>query len=191
MSEAQEKTVKLLDSKLDAAVIKTVTTCAIVMIVAVLIHDGDHIRQALNWGYSIPLSLWVLNLTVYVLPVVTLFLARSGRPSATLVGAVAGVFTTAISHPAPLRLVHGQLGRVELLVFCADQRCHVQRRVLSGRGLAELGAAVSYPGVLPAVLVGVLPAVSETETRCSQVTSPSRVPPAAVPRVRSAAGCGC
>ena len=68
---------------------------AIVMIVAVLIHDGDHIRQALNWGYSIPLSLWVLNLTVYVLPVVTLFLARSGRPSATLVGAVAGVFTTA------------------------------------------------------------------------------------------------
>ena len=84
MSEAQEKTVKLLDSKLDAAVIKTVTTCAIVMIVAVLIHDGDHIRQALNWGYSIPLSLWVLNLTVYVLPVVTLFLAllelvRGGR----------------------------------------------------------------------------------------------------------------
>ena len=40
MSEAQEKTVKLLDSKLDAAIIKTVTTCAIVMIVAVLIHDG-------------------------------------------------------------------------------------------------------------------------------------------------------
>lgn len=37
----------------------------------------------------------MLNLTVYVLPVVTLFLARSGRPSATLVGAVAGVFTTA------------------------------------------------------------------------------------------------
>ena len=97
MSEAQEKTVKLLDSKLDAAVIKTVTTCAIVMIVAVLIHDGDHIRQARNWGYSIPLSLWVLNLTVYVLPVVTLFLARSGRPSATLVGAVAGVFTTPFS----------------------------------------------------------------------------------------------
>ena len=187
MSEAQEKTVKLLDSKLDAAVIKTVTTCAIVMIVAVLIHDGDHIRQALNWGYSIPLSLWVLNLTVYVLPVVTLFLARSGRPSATLVGAVAGVFTTA----SFLILVHGQLGRVELLVLCADQRCHVQRRVLSGRGLAELGAAVPHPGVLPAVLVGVLPAVPEAETRCSQVTSPSRVPPAATPRVRSAAGCGC
>ena len=32
---------------------------------------------------------------MYVLPVVTLFLARSARVSATLVGAVAGVFTTA------------------------------------------------------------------------------------------------
>lgn len=89
MSEAQQKTVKLLDTKLDAKTIKTITVCAIVMVIAVLIHDGDHIRQALNWGYSIPISLWVLNLTVYVLPVVTLFLARSGRLSATLVGAVA------------------------------------------------------------------------------------------------------
>lgn len=95
MSEAQQKTVKLLDTKLDSKTIKTITVCAIVMVVAVLIHDGDHIRRALNWGYSIPISLWVLNLTVYVLPVVTLFLARSGRLSATLVGAVAGVFTTA------------------------------------------------------------------------------------------------
>ena len=76
MSEAQQKTVKLLDTKLDAKTIKTITVCAIVMVIAVLIHDGDHIRQALNWGYSIPISLWVLNLTVYVLPVVTLFLAR-------------------------------------------------------------------------------------------------------------------
>ena len=123
MSEAQEKTVKLLDSKLDAAVIKTVTTCAIVMIVAVLIHDGDHIRQALNWGYSIPLSLWVLNLTVYVLPVVTLFLARSGRDAGGRGRRC--VHDGVISHPAPLRLVHGQLGRVELLVLCADQGRHV------------------------------------------------------------------
>lgn len=95
MSETNSKTVKFLDTKLDKRVIKTLTTCAIVMIIAVLIHDGDHIRQALNWGYSIPISIWVLNLTVYVFPVVTLYLAKSGRASATLVGAIAGVFTTA------------------------------------------------------------------------------------------------
>ena len=27
--------------------------CGIVMVIAVLIHDGDHIRQALNRGYII------------------------------------------------------------------------------------------------------------------------------------------
>ena len=94
MSNLEKKTSAFVDKKLDKKTIKTVTIAAIVMIVAVLIHDGDHIRQALNWGYSIPLSLWVLNLTVYVLPVVTLFLARSGRASATLVGGIAGIFTT-------------------------------------------------------------------------------------------------
>lgn len=95
MSKKEAKAVKLLDTKLDKKVIKTLTVCTVIMLIAILIHDGDHIRQAYNWGYTIPLSLWALNLTVYVLPVVTLFLARSARASATLVGAIAGVFTTA------------------------------------------------------------------------------------------------
>ena len=95
MSEKEAKAVKLLDTKLDKKLIKTLTVCTVIMLIAILIHDGDHIRQAYNWGYTIPLSLWALNLTVYVLPVVTLFLARSARASATLVGAIAGVFTTA------------------------------------------------------------------------------------------------
>ena len=56
---------------------------------------GDHIRQALNWGYRIPLAIWALNLTVYIFPVVTIFLAKSRRMSATLVGAIGGIFTPA------------------------------------------------------------------------------------------------
>ena len=72
MSEKEAKAVKLLDTKLDKKVIKTLTVCTVIMLIAILIHDGDHIRQAYNWGYTIPLSLWALNLTVYVLPVVTL-----------------------------------------------------------------------------------------------------------------------
>ena len=95
MSESQQKTVRLLDTKLDAKVIRTITACAVIMIIAVLIHDGDHIRQAFKWTYSIPLSLWALNLTVYVLPVVSIFLSKSRRFSATLVSAIAGVFTSA------------------------------------------------------------------------------------------------
>ena len=70
MSEKEAKAVKLLDTKLDKKVIKTLTICTVIMLIAILIHDGDHIRQAYNWGYTIPLSLWALNLTVYVLPVV-------------------------------------------------------------------------------------------------------------------------
>lgn len=80
MSKKEAKAVKLLDTKLDKKVIKTLTVCTVIMLIAILIHDGDHIRQAYNWGYTIPLSLWALNLTVYVLPVVTLFLARAQEP---------------------------------------------------------------------------------------------------------------
>lgn len=95
MSRREEKAAGFLDKRMPADIAKTITTCSIIMIIAILVHDGDHIRQALNWGYSIPISLWVLNLTVYVLPVITLFLSKSGRPSASIVGAIAGVFTTA------------------------------------------------------------------------------------------------
>lgn len=95
MSEKEAKAVKLLDTKLDKKVIKTLTICTVIMLIAILIHDGDHIRQAYNWGYTIPLSLWALNLTVYVLPVVSIFLSKSRRFSATLVSAIAGVFTSA------------------------------------------------------------------------------------------------
>lgn len=95
MSTKDRETVRLLDTKLDDKTRKTLLWCACVMLLAVLMHDGDHIRQAYKWTYSIPLSLWALNLTVYIFPIVTIFLAKSGRFSATLVGAIAGVFTSA------------------------------------------------------------------------------------------------
>ena len=82
MSSKEKNAVRLLDTKLDAKATKTMVICAVIMLVSVLIHDGDHIRQAVNWGYTIPLSLWALNLIVYVLPVVSIFLARSRRMSA-------------------------------------------------------------------------------------------------------------
>lgn len=47
MSEKEAKAVKLLDTKLDKKVIKTLTVCTVIMLIAILIHDGDHIRQAL------------------------------------------------------------------------------------------------------------------------------------------------
>lgn len=64
MSEKEKAAAKLLDTKLEGKLAKKICTCAVIMLIAVLIHDGDHIRQAFKWTYSIPLSLWALNLTV-------------------------------------------------------------------------------------------------------------------------------
>lgn len=89
------QTAAMLDKKLTERTAKTILTCGIVMIAAVLIHDGDHIRQAVNWGYTIPLSLWALNLTVYIFPCLTLFLGRSRRMSSTLICGIGGIFTSA------------------------------------------------------------------------------------------------
>lgn len=95
MSKFEQQAMKMADKKLDEKSIKDLTVYACIIIASILMHDGDHIRQAFNWTYSIPASLWALNLTVYVLPVISLFLARTGRFSATLVTAVAGVFASA------------------------------------------------------------------------------------------------
>ena len=88
---SDKQTAAMLDKKLDEKTSHTMFLCGIVMVIAVLIHDGDHIRQALNWGYHIPLAIWALNLTVYIFPVITIFLAKSRRMSATLVGAIGGI----------------------------------------------------------------------------------------------------
>ena len=115
MSEKEKAAAKLLDTKLSDKTAKKMCTCAVIMLVAVLIHDADHIRQAFKWTYSIPLSLWALNLTVYVLPVVSIFLSKSRRFSATLVSAIAGVFTSASF--VILHLCGSSTGRVELFLF--------------------------------------------------------------------------
>ena len=63
---SDKQTAAMLDKKLDEKTAHTMFVCGLVMVIAVLIHDGDHIRQALNWGYHIPLAIWALNLTVYI-----------------------------------------------------------------------------------------------------------------------------
>ncbi len=95
MAQKEKNTLKILAQKLDAKASKVLMTCCMVILAAVLMHDGDHLRQAFNWGYSIPLSLLVLNLVVYILPAVSIFLTKMERASASLVTAFAGVFTTA------------------------------------------------------------------------------------------------
>lgn len=84
-----------LGRKLDQPTQQILMRCACIMLVSILMHDGDHIRQAINWGYTIPASLWVLNLTVYILPVLSIFLIRMERAAASIVCGIAGFFTSA------------------------------------------------------------------------------------------------
>lgn len=95
MLDKEKKIVRFLDQKLNDSTTKKLMKCAVIILISVLLHDGDHVRQAIKWTYSIPLSLLALNLTVYVLPVISIFLIRSRRASASLVTAIAGVFTSA------------------------------------------------------------------------------------------------
>lgn len=92
---SDKEIVETLNGHIDEAVLKTVWTCALVMLASILMHDADHLRQAFNWGYSIPLALLVLNLVVYLLPAVSIFLVRMRRMSAPLVTCFTGIFTSA------------------------------------------------------------------------------------------------
>lgn len=84
---------RYLDLKLDDTIYKAMMKINIVLLVSILIHDGDHIRQAFQWSYSIPISLLVLNLVVYVPSAVAIFLAKNRRYSCTLVTAFGGLNT--------------------------------------------------------------------------------------------------
>lgn len=92
---SNKEVVKTLNIRVDKKSKKILWVCAFVILASILMHDGDHLRQAFNWGYSIPFALLVLNLVVYLLPVVSIFLIKSERISSSLVTGFAGIFTTA------------------------------------------------------------------------------------------------
>lgn len=118
MPQKDKETIRLLDTKIDERTARTLMTGAIIILISVLLHDGDHIRQAFLWSTDttgkwvsqdfinsqgghigifdiLAPTLLVLNLTVYILPVVSIFLIKSRRFSSMLVLAIAGVFTSA------------------------------------------------------------------------------------------------
>lgn len=92
---SDKEVVNTLNLPISKRNLKTTWICALVILASILMHDGDHLRQAFNWGYSIPFALLVLNLVVYLLPVVSIFLIKMERMSAPLVTGVAGIVTSA------------------------------------------------------------------------------------------------
>ena len=127
MNDKERKALKRLDIRLDRSEQKKLMCYAVVILVAILAHDGDHIWQAYTWGYTIPLSVFLINIIVYILPFISIFLVKMKRFSADRFFA-----------GPPARVVHELVGRVELLLFRNRQRHHVPRSVHTGCYLAEL-----------------------------------------------------
>jgi len=61
----------------------------------IIVHDADHVRQAVNWCYTIPLSVWVVNVTVYLPGLLALWLAWCFRPTAAWATSAAGIAVAA------------------------------------------------------------------------------------------------
>jgi hypothetical protein len=72
---------------------RILTITNIAMLLTILIHDGDHVRQAIGWGYSFPFSLLAVNCIVYMPNLVALLLSRHGRLSGAIVTCIGGINT--------------------------------------------------------------------------------------------------
>ena len=66
----------------------------ITMIAMIVIHDGDHVRQASNWCYTISAQLWLVNVSVYIPSLIALALLWRGRGAAgaTMIKGLRGHF---------------------------------------------------------------------------------------------------
>lgn len=148
MSNKDKNTVRLLDTRLEEPTAKKLMLGALLVLLSVLIHDGDHIRQTFLWstdttgtwvsqayinaqgGYIglfdiLAPTLLVLNLTVYIFPVVSIFLIKTRRFSAMPVLAIGGVFTSSsflILHLFGSATGLGAIGTFPTSLFQAPRR---------------------------------------------------------------------
>ena len=95
MTQSVKDEAKFLDPRLDDETAVVLEKWNLAILGAALLHDADHIRQAIRWHYKIPLQLWVINLAVYVLPTVAEFLLKNKRASSFLTVAANGIVTSA------------------------------------------------------------------------------------------------
>lgn len=94
MSSGEKRISDFLKIRLDKSAAHTLHILTLLILFSVIAHDCDHVRQAVNWGFTIPISLWVINCSVYILPVLSIFLVKIGRASAAAVTGITGIFTS-------------------------------------------------------------------------------------------------
>lgn len=67
----------------------------LMMIVTIIIHDCDHVRQALCLNYQIGLNLWLVNISVYIPSLIALFLIFKNKKSASIATSANGLLVAA------------------------------------------------------------------------------------------------
>lgn len=65
----------------------------IVMLLMIVIHDTDHVRQAIGWGYHFTFAILAINCIVYAPSLVAFLLSRQGRFSGAIVTCIGGINT--------------------------------------------------------------------------------------------------
>ncbi|BDZ29858.1 hypothetical protein RA086_01585 [Lactiplantibacillus sp. WILCCON 0030] len=73
---------------LSQSYVLVITNLAMLEIIA--IHDCDHMRQAMGWGYRFTLALLLVNIIVYLPNLISIVLASQGRLSGVLATLVSG-----------------------------------------------------------------------------------------------------
>lgn len=122
MTQSAKDEAKFLDTRLDDETAAVLEKWNLAILGAALLHDADHIRQAIRWHYKIPMQLWIINLAVYVLPTVGEFLLKNKRTSSFLTVAANGHrYERGVFEDAPVQANDGHLGRLELQLLQARQ----------------------------------------------------------------------
>jgi hypothetical protein len=122
---------------------KTLLVANGAMLLMILIHDADHIRQAINWCYTIPGWLWAVNTLVYVPNGLALIAATRSWPRAPLATLV-GSLLIAVNFPLlhlwkPLIPVWG-IWNQSFFVLNVDQLSWI---ILALTVIVAVGAAIA------------------------------------------------
>lgn len=73
--------------------IRVLKIANIVMLATIVVHDLDHVRQAVQWGYTFTFALLAVNCVVYAPNLVAFLLARQGRFSGAVWTCIGGLNT--------------------------------------------------------------------------------------------------
>ena len=81
--------------RLDSDGKKILIWANVIMLATIIVHDCDHVRQAICWNYQIPLYLYIVNISAYIPSFVALALAFKRNKSASIATAVNGCLIAA------------------------------------------------------------------------------------------------